>query len=114
MTDFINLFSSHITLFLLLVGIGIFSLLAIDSRKIKSFQFQISIFIVIWIVGEIIDLLQGLGAIGSILPSDLGIKIHLMAMIFFCGMVLVRFYLAKQNRNTMIDDFQEQKSDDNQ
>lgn len=112
MTD-VSLFSGHLTLILLFVGIGIFSLLAADSRKIKSFQFQISIFIVIWITGEIIDLLQSLGTIGSILPSDLGIKIHLMAMIFFCGMVLVRFYLAQQSGKTMIDDFVEQKSDDN-
>mgnify|MGYP007099591780 FL=1 len=113
MTDSINLFSNYITIILLFVGIGIFSLLAVDSRKIKSFQFQISIFIVIWIAGEIIDLLQSLGEIESILPSDLGIKIHLMAMIFFCGMVLVRFYLAKQSGKTMIDDLQE-RSDDNQ
>lgn len=106
MTDFIDLFPNYITLILLFIGIVIFFLLAIDSRKIKSFQFQISIFIVIWIAGEIADLLHDLGTIGSILPSDLGIKIHLMAMIFFCGMVLIRFYLAKQSGKTMIDDFQ--------
>ena len=107
MSDFIGLFPNYITLILLFIGIAIFSLLAIDSRKIKSFQFQISVFIVIWITGEIADLLHDLGTIESILPSYLGNNIHLMAMIFFCGMVLFRFYLAHQSGKTMIDDFQE-------
>ena len=106
MTEF-ELFPNYITLILLFIGIAVFSSLAVETRKIKSFQFQISLFIVIWVVGEIIDLLQGLGVIESILPSDLGIEIHLMSMIFFCGMILVRFYLAKQSGKTVIDNFQD-------
>jgi len=107
LTGFIDLFPNYVTLILLFIGIMIFSLLVIDSRKIKSFQFQISIFIVIWIIGEIADLLHDLGTIEPIFPSDLGIKIHLMAMIFFCGMVLMRFYLARQSNKTMIEGFQD-------
>jgi hypothetical protein len=50
------LFSSdNSTLALLSVAFIIFCLLAAKSKNIKSFQFQISLFIVIWIIGEIAD-----------------------------------------------------------
>lgn len=103
MTD-LDLSSNHITLVLLFIGIAIFSLLAIESRKIKSFQFQMSIFIVIWITGEMADLMQDSGMISLIFPSDLGIKIHVLAMMFFCSMILIRFYRARHNDKKLLDD----------
>ena len=43
---------SNFTLYLLFVALGIFVWLAWRSRSVKSFQFQISIFLLIWIGGE--------------------------------------------------------------
>lgn len=107
MTGPLEMLSGHLTLILLLVGMVVFSLLAAESRKLRSFQFQISIFIVIWIIGEMADILQEEGMISSILPDELGIKIHLAAMIFFCGMVLARFYLARQSNRKLLEEIED-------
>lgn len=106
MTSF-EIISGHLTLTLLVVGMIVFSLLAIESRKIRSFQFQISIFIVIWILGEIADILQDEGMINAVFTQDVGIKIHLVAMIFFCGMVITRFYQARHSKKKLLDEIQD-------
>jgi len=58
----ILLFMNSITIILLLGALGIFIWLAAsDSKNIKSikdFQFQISIFIIIWILGDLINVLH--------------------------------------------------------
>ncbi|HEY9485148.1 MAG TPA: hypothetical protein VIQ04_00775, partial [Nitrososphaeraceae archaeon] len=46
---------SDITLILSLLSLIIFVWFAVKSKSIKSFQFQISIFIAVYILGEIIE-----------------------------------------------------------
>jgi hypothetical protein len=63
---------NSITTLLLLVALGIFVWLAVRSRNIRSFQFQISIFIIIWILGEITGILQNNGiTVLSALQGDI-------------------------------------------
>lgn len=100
----LEIISGNLTLILLLIGLVVFAFLAIESKKFRSFQFQISVFIVIWIIGELADILQDEGMIGSILSEELGIKIHLAAMTFFCGMILTRFYLARKSNRKLLDE----------
>jgi len=50
--------SEYVTLILLFAALGVFIYLAVIARNIRSFQFQISIFIVIWISGELINAFQ--------------------------------------------------------
>ena len=52
-----------ITTMLLLIALGIFVWLAVQSKNIRNFQFQISVFIIIWISGEIAGILQDNGII---------------------------------------------------
>ena len=52
---------SNFTFYLLFVALGIFVWLACRSHSVKSFQFQISIFILIWIGGEIMTTLHESG-----------------------------------------------------
>ena len=54
---------NSITTMLLLIALGMFVWLAVRSKNIKTFQFQISIFIIIWISGEISGILQDSGII---------------------------------------------------
>jgi hypothetical protein len=69
-------FGASLMLALLVTALGIFGwLTAKSSSKIKSFQFQISLFIVIWIVGELMDLLQEFKVI-QISLGGLGIYVH--------------------------------------
>ncbi len=96
MTDFL-------TLVLLLVGIAIFGYLAVVSKSIKKFQFQISVFILIWIAGEIASRLQSFGAISDRF-AQVGLEIHLVSMVFFAVLVWVRFLSSKSQNKSIVDD----------
>jgi hypothetical protein len=103
------LFSSFgsLTLVLLVIAIGIFVWLTARSRNLKSFQFQISVFILIWITGEIIDLLGEEGVIQLFSTTEIGMYVHVLAMAMFSGMIWIRFYLSERGGKRMADALQE-------
>jgi hypothetical protein len=90
-----------ITLIISLVPFIIFVWLAIRSKSIKAFQLQISIFIAVYILGEIIE--NSRIAIFSILPPDIGSQIHVGSAIFFTIMIWFRFYYAEKRGKKMIE-----------
>ena len=92
---------SDITFILSLVPLVIFVWLAIRSKSIKAFQFQISIFIAVYILGEIIE--SNRIAIFSVLPPDIGPQIHVGSAIFFTIMIWFRFYYAEKSGKKMIE-----------
>ena len=97
-------FMNNITLILLLIALTMFAWLAVRSRSIRSFQFQISIFIVVWILGELVNTLGENGiAIFSSLYEDIGLQVHLVSMILFTIMLWVRFYYSQRSRKKMVD-----------
>src|SRR4029079_2742077 len=86
---------SNFTLYLLFVALGIFVWLAWRSRNIKSFQFQISIFLLIWIGGEFISTLHESGVLYFPYElHDLVMQIHLVSMILFASIIFVRYYIS--------------------
>ena len=92
---------SDITLIVSLVPLLIFVWLAIRSKSIKAFQFQISIFMAVYILGEIIE--SNRIAIFSALPPDIGSQIHVGSAIFFTIMVWFRFYYAEKRGKKMVE-----------
>jgi hypothetical protein len=92
---------SDITFILSLIPLIIFVWLAVRSKSIKSFQFQISIFIAVYIFGEIIE--NNKIAIFSNLPPNLGSQIHVGSAIFFTIMMWFRFYYAEKRGKKMIE-----------
>jgi hypothetical protein len=99
-TDFLHSMSD-ITLILSLIPLVIFVWLAVRSKSIKAFQFQISIFIALYILGEIIE--NSRIAIFSALPPDIGPQIHVGSAIFFTIMIWFRFYYAEKSGKKMIE-----------
>ncbi len=97
----------NLTLVLLLIALGIFAWLATRSRNIKSFQFQISIFILIWITGEIVDLLGEEGVVKLFSTSEIGVYVHVLAMAMFSAMLWIRFYLSERSGKRIADALQE-------
>jgi hypothetical protein len=87
---------------LLLIALGIFAIVAIKARNIRSFQFQISIFIIVWIVGEMVDVLQDLGTL-AVFNEDFGMQIHLASMVFFSVMIWLRFYYSRSKGRKIVD-----------
>jgi TctA family transporter len=85
------------------VALGIFVCLAIISRNVKTFQFQISIFIIIWILGEIAGILRDSGIIvPSTIEGDIELEIQVVSMFFFS--IWLRFYYSQRNEKKMIED----------
>jgi hypothetical protein len=89
---------SYVTLVLSIIPLGIFIWLAARSKNIRVFQFQISIFIAVYILGEIIE-----NSRITVLPPDIGPQIHVGSAIFFTILVWFRFYYAEKSSNKMIE-----------
>src|ERR687884_1313390 len=92
---------SYVTLILSLIPLSIFIWLAVRSKNIRAFQFQISIFIAAYIIGEIIENTKF--AALSVLPPDIGSQIHVGSAIFFSIMVWFRFFYAEKSGKEMIE-----------
>ena len=93
-----------LTFILLLACIALFGYLAFRSRNIRSFQFQISVFVLIWITGELANVLLYNGII--ILPTsmqEIGYEIHLGSMIFFGVFLYARYYYSTKRGKQLIE-----------
>jgi bacteriorhodopsin len=90
-----------------LIALGIFAWLTTRSRNIKSFQFQMSIFILIWMTGEIVDLLGEEGVVELFSTSEIGVYVHVLAMAMFSAMLWIRFYLSGKSGKRIADALQE-------
>jgi len=99
------LFMNNITIILLLIALGIFVWQVSRSKSIRSFQFQISIFLVIWILGEIVGNLEDNGIIVfPALQGNIGLEIHVVSMVLFGLMLWLRFYYSERSGRKMIED----------
>lgn len=92
---------------LLLIGLGLFGWLTVKSRNVKSFQFQLSLFMAIWIVGEAVDFFQEEELVIGVGSNAIGLYVHFTAMAVFSVMIWVRFLLAKKAGKRLLDDLRE-------
>jgi len=96
---------NSVTTMLLLIALGMFVWLEVRSKNIRTFQFQISIFIIIWISGEIAGILQDTGIIVlSLVQGDIGLEIHVVSMVFFSMMLWLRYYYSERSGKKLIED----------
>ena len=103
MSETALLFLEKSTIFLLVISLAVFSWSALSSRSLRKFQFQMSIFIIIWIIGELIRFLQEENIFTLIGVGDLGTVLHTIAMIFFSLMLWIRFYYSRKSGKLMIE-----------
>ena len=96
---------NNLTTMMLFGALGIFVWLAVISKNVRTFQFQISIFIIIWILGEIVGILRDSGIIVlSTIQGDIGLEIHVVSMFFFSIMLWLRFYSSQKSGRKIIED----------
>lgn len=103
MSETALLFLEKSTIFLLVISLAVFSWSALSSRSLREFQFQMSIFVIIWVVGEIIRFLQEEKIFTIFGVGDLGTVLHTVAMIFFSLMLWIRFYYSRRSGKLMIE-----------
>ena len=105
-----NYIASGLTVLLLFTALSIFIWLVIRSKGITTFQFQISVFIIIWILGEIIGILQESKTLLFAWLPDISLLIHLLSMVFLSVMLWIRFYYSERRQKRLIDDIPDKNS----
>lgn len=90
------------TLVILFMSLAIFGWLAVRYRNIRSFEFQISIFIMVYIVGEIIEDYNNKIPFFSAFPY-IGSQIHLVAAVFLSIILWIRLYFVRKGGRKIVD-----------
>jgi hypothetical protein len=93
-------YGSGFTLAILFVLLAMFGWLSVKYRNIREFQSQIFVFIIIYIIGEILENYK----IPSLsIPSYLGSQIHIMAAAFLALILWLRLYHVRSSGRKTID-----------
>lgn len=90
----------EVTLGLLLVVLFIFGWLAVRYKNIRNFEFQISIFIILYIIGELLEV-NNVTSLSS-LPY-IGSEIHVASAVLLLMILWYRLYYVRKSGRRMID-----------
>lgn len=94
-------YMSIITSILFLVSLTFFGWLSIKSRSIRTFQFQISLFIGLYVIGELLEIKQVTTLLN--IPDALGSQIHVAATIFLTVVIWMRLYYSEKGIKSLAD-----------
>lgn len=92
---------SVVTSILFFVSLIFFVWLSIKSKNIRSFQSQISLFIGLYVIGELFEIKEVSTALS--IPEELGSQIHVAATIFLAIVVWTRLYYSGKGIKTLTD-----------
>ena len=93
-------YASGLTLVILFTSLAIFGWLAVRYRNIRSFEFQISVFIMVYLVGEILEDYKIPSL--STMPY-IGSQIHIVSAVFLAIILWLRLYSVRKSGRKMID-----------
>jgi hypothetical protein len=86
-------YAEVLTLVLILASFAIISYLAFRTKTIRSFQFEMFLFMLVLAVAEIPRILETLGVItGGPYYDQLGLEIHSVSMVILVAFVALRVY----------------------
>ncbi len=94
-------YAGGLTLVILFTSLAIFGWLAVRYRNIRSFEFQISVFIIVYIVGEILEDYK-IPSLSTSLPY-IGSQIHIVSAVFLAIILWLRLYYVRRSGRKMID-----------
>jgi hypothetical protein len=94
-------YGSGFTLAILFVLLAMFGWLSVKYRNFREFQFQIFVFIIIYIIGEILENYK-IPSLSVPLPY-LGSQIHIMAAAFLALILWLRLYHVRSSGRKTID-----------
>jgi hypothetical protein len=94
-------YAAGLTLVILFTSLAIFGWLAVRYRNIRSFEFQISVFIIVYIVGEILED-HKIPSLSTSLPY-IGSQIHIVSAVFLAIILWLRLYYVRRSGRKMID-----------
>jgi hypothetical protein len=65
---------------LILIAFAIFTRLVFKGKSLGNFRFQLSIFLLIWVLSEIPHIAESVGLIATTGYDDLGLYLHALSM----------------------------------
>jgi len=84
-------------LVLILIAFAIFTRLAFKGKSLGSFRFQLSIFLLIWVISEIPHIAESIGFLAATGYEDTGLYLHAASMAVFAifvGSRSLRFFFV--------------------
>jgi hypothetical protein len=90
-----------LTLIILFMTLAIFGWFAIRYRNIRNFEFQISLFILVYIIGEILEVYE-IPSLSTSFPY-IGSQIHLTAAVFLATIIWLRLHSVRKSGRKMTD-----------
>jgi len=106
MTELLVSIFTNVTILLLLGAFAVFGILALQHKKIKSFQFQMSMVLLVLIVSEIIDAFFDFNYIQNHSLEHVGSIIHVISMAGIAIIFWGRFVHAKKSQTRLVDEIQ--------
>ena len=94
-------YMSIITSILFSISLIFFGWSSFKSRSIKNFQFLISLFIGLYIIGELFEIKEIITFLN--LPDGLGSQIHAGATIFLTIVIWMRLYNSQKSIKSLED-----------
>jgi hypothetical protein len=82
------------------MSLAIFGLLTVRYRNIRSYEFQISVFIIVYIIGELLEDYRIPSL--STLPY-IASQIHIVSAVLLAIILWLRLYSVKKSGRKMID-----------
>lgn len=104
--EILTFFVTDITLNLLVATLVIFALLALKSGSIKSFHFQIFVFVFIWIFGEALHVFGEAGFLPYPNLADMYPIIHVISMTLISLVFLLRYINVKRDKKKFLSNFE--------
>src|SRR5467141_752636 len=74
-------------LVLILIAFAIFARLAFKGKSLGSFRFQLSIFLLIWVISEIPHIAESIGFLAATGYQETGLYLHAASMAVFATFV---------------------------
>src|SRR5260370_31945006 len=84
--DIIDVFETF-SLIMIMAAFAIFARLAIKGKSLGSFRFQLSIFLLIWVLSEIPHIGETLGLSSTASYSDIELYLHALPMAVFARFI---------------------------
>lgn len=78
--DPVNAMFETFSLILILVAFAIFARLAFKGKSLGNFRFQLSLFLLIWVISEIPHIAESLGLIATTGYENVGLYLHALSM----------------------------------
>ncbi|MFZ0896900.1 MAG: hypothetical protein WAZ77_20565 [Candidatus Nitrosopolaris sp.] len=91
---------SGLTLIILFMSLAIFGWLTVRYRNIRSYEFQITVFIIVYIIGELLEDYK-IPSLSTL--SYIGSQIHIVSAVLLAIILWLRLYSMKKSGRKMID-----------